>query len=120
MLGRGCGVFVAARLGGFYMLRCINLGRLLRLDPAVIFSVMCACAWVNAVCPNDVHDFQVKKKQRFDEAQILDWFWQICMAVRYCHKKRVFQRDLKTQNIFLSSDGVVKLGQHFPSVSKYA
>ena len=30
--------------------------------------------------------------------------------MKYCHSRRVFHRDIKTQNIFLTSDGVVKLG----------
>ena len=42
--------------------------------------------------------------------QVLDWFLQICLAVKYCHSKRLLHRDIKTQNIFLTSTGVVKLG----------
>eukprot|EP00668_Euglena_longa_P011733 GGOE01014148.1.p1 GENE.GGOE01014148.1~~GGOE01014148.1.p1 ORF type:complete len:403 (+),score=123.27 GGOE01014148.1:91-1299(+) len=53
---------------------------------------------------------KVKQRRMFSEEQIVDWLLQICLAVRFCHSKRVFHRDIKTQNIFLTADGVVKLG----------
>eukprot|EP00906_Rhabdomonas_costata_P011773 RCo016753 len=50
------------------------------------------------------------KGKHFSEEQILDWFIQICLAVEYCHQKRVLHRDIKSQNIFLTDEGVVKVG----------
>eukprot|EP01063_Lacrimia_lanifica_P008880 TRINITY_DN1595_c0_g6_i1.p1 TRINITY_DN1595_c0_g6~~TRINITY_DN1595_c0_g6_i1.p1 ORF type:complete len:952 (+),score=413.99 TRINITY_DN1595_c0_g6_i1:166-3021(+) len=47
------------------------------------------------------------------EDQILHIFVQLCLAVKYLHDKHILHRDLKTQNIFLSShkqQPVVKLG----------
>eukprot|EP00967_Tisochrysis_lutea_P155415 scaffold310993_cov32-Tisochrysis_lutea.AAC.5 len=35
-------------------------------------------------------------------AQVLDWFVQMVMALRYVHSKRILHRDLKTQNIFIA------------------
>uniref|UniRef100_A0A914W2G2 non-specific serine/threonine protein kinase n=1 Tax=Plectus sambesii TaxID=2011161 RepID=A0A914W2G2_9BILA len=46
----------------------------------------------------------------FPEAQIWDWFMQICLAVRYLHNRHILHRDLKLQNIFLTSDGLIKVG----------
>lgn len=44
------------------------------------------------------------------EAQIWDWFMQICLAVRYLHERHVLHRDLKSQNIFLTANRHVKVG----------
>ena len=44
------------------------------------------------------------------ENQILDWFIQICLALKYVHDKKILHRDLKTQNIFLTSQGQIKIG----------
>lgn len=45
-----------------------------------------------------------------NENQILDWFTQIVLAMHYVHKHRILHRDLKTQNVFLTKDNRVKLG----------
>ncbi|KAF8781780.1 Serine/threonine-protein kinase Nek1 like protein [Argiope bruennichi] len=46
----------------------------------------------------------------FNEDQILDWFVQICLAVKHVHDRRILHRDIKTQNIFLTKSGIAKLG----------
>jgi NIMA (never in mitosis gene a)-related kinase len=35
--------------------------------------------------------------QFFPEEQILDWFIQLCLALRYIHQRRIIHRDLKCQ-----------------------
>eukprot|EP00750_Incisomonas_marina_P000121 INCI10136.2.p1 GENE.INCI10136.2~~INCI10136.2.p1 ORF type:complete len:613 (-),score=140.26 INCI10136.2:3104-4942(-) len=46
----------------------------------------------------------------FDEMTILSWFVQILMGLREVHEARILHRDLKTQNVFLTRNNVVKLG----------
>lgn len=43
-----------------------------------------------------------KKHTSIAEAQVLRWFTQMCLALKYMHEKKVLHRDLKTQNVFLS------------------
>ena len=65
---------------------------------------------------------QVRKARerdaRFDERVIWKYFVQICAAIEHMHTNRVMHRDLKPANIFLTLQGVVKvgdlgLGRHF-------
>ena len=35
---------------------------------------------------------------------------QICFALKHIHDKKIIDRDLKSQNIFLTKKGLVKLG----------
>ncbi|KAM5179684.1 serine/threonine-protein kinase Nek5-like isoform 2-T3 [Mantella aurantiaca] len=53
-------------------------------------------------------------KQRgilFDEDQILSWFVQISLGLKHIHDRKVLHRDIKAQNIFLTSNGTMaKLG----------
>ncbi|XP_035180301.1 serine/threonine-protein kinase Nek1 isoform X4 [Oxyura jamaicensis] len=46
----------------------------------------------------------------FSEDQILDWFVQICLALKHIHDRKILHRDIKSQNIFLTKDGTVQLG----------
>lgn len=46
----------------------------------------------------------------FPISQVLDWFVQMAMAIKYLHEQRVLHRDLKTSNVFLTTENVVKLG----------
>ena len=53
---------------------------------------------------------QQKPPKYFKEKTILDWFTQICLAIKHIHDRKILHRDLKSQNIFLTQQGIVKLG----------
>ena len=44
------------------------------------------------------------------QSQVRNWFVQICFALQYLHKKNILHRDIKTQNIFISANKLLKLG----------
>ena len=50
------------------------------------------------------------KKEFIPESTILDYFTQICLSIKHIHDKHIIHRDLKSQNIFLTKGGLVKLG----------
>mmetsp|Transcript_51227 Transcript_51227/g.166024 ORF Transcript_51227/g.166024 Transcript_51227/m.166024 type:complete len:824 (+) Transcript_51227:178-2649(+) len=51
-----------------------------------------------------------KEAQPFEERQIMFFFVQICLALQHIHAQHVLHRDLKPLNIFLTRQGIVKLG----------
>ncbi len=51
-----------------------------------------------------------QKGKYFSEDLILDWFTQLCLALDHVHKNHVLHRDIKSQNIFLTSKNIIKLG----------
>lgn len=51
-----------------------------------------------------------RKGRLFPENVVLDWFVQVCLAIKHVHDRKVLHRDLKSQNVFLSKTGMVKLG----------
>ena len=53
---------------------------------------------------------QKKEKKYFKESQILDWFIQISLALHHMHKKHILHRDIKSQNVFLMKNDLIKLG----------
>jgi len=48
--------------------------------------------------------------ERVDLTQGLDWFTQLLLALNYVHSYRVLHRDVSLKNVFLSAEGLVKLG----------
>ena len=44
------------------------------------------------------------------EDTVLNWFTQICLAIKHCHDRKILHRDLKAGNVFLMKNGIVKLG----------
>lgn len=51
-----------------------------------------------------------QKGRSFSEAQILDWFTQICLGMKHIHDRKIIHRDLKGQNVFLTTKGIVQIG----------
>ena len=47
---------------------------------------------------------------RWSEEEIMRIFVQICLALKHVHDTNILHRDLKSQNIFLTSKGIIKLG----------
>jgi len=73
----------------------------------------CLCIVMDYADGGDLYAKITKQKQLgsgFSEEQILDWFVQICLAIKHIHERHILHRDLKTQNIFLTSTGHVKIG----------
>lgn len=48
--------------------------------------------------------------RRLDEITVWGYFTQICDALLHMHGKRIIHRDVKPANVFVSRDGIVKLG----------
>ena len=46
----------------------------------------------------------------FEEKRILNWLFQVCLALIYLQKNDVIHRDIKPSNIFLMADDTIKLG----------
>lgn len=59
----------------------------------------------------DLSSLIEKRKMRyFPESDVLSWFIQISLALQYMHDEHILHRDLKTQNIFLTKNNMIKLG----------
>ena len=46
----------------------------------------------------------------FKEKRILNWLFQVCLALIYLQKNEIIHRDIKPSNIFLMVDDTIKLG----------
>ena len=53
---------------------------------------------------------KLKKKRYFEENIIWVYLIQILEGLHYLHEKKIIHRDLKSANIFLMKDNIVKIG----------
>lgn len=40
----------------------------------------------------------------------MNYFTQMCLAMKHCHDRKIMHRDLKPDNIFITRKDIVKLG----------
>ena len=52
----------------------------------------------------------INNREIIPELKIINWFIEICEAIKYIHNKNILHRDLKELNIFLTSNNNIKLG----------
>lgn len=50
------------------------------------------------------------KNEKIPAEKIFDFLTQICEALAYLHKKNIIHRDIKSQNIFITKDNVIRIG----------
>lgn len=55
-------------------------------------------------------NFCIEKNEQFPEVLIAYWSLQMLMALEFLHENKIMHRDIKAKNIFLTSKGVIKLG----------
>jgi len=51
----------------------------------------------------------VRKRKKLSENVAKYFFTQIIDALNYCHKKHIVHRDVKLDNVLLTTDGQIKL-----------
>nr|AKN21711.1 NEK8-2 [Schmidtea mediterranea] len=54
--------------------------------------------------------FLSNQEKPLEEKKILEMFFQIVSAIHYIHEHKILHRDLKTVNIFLTKEEIIKIG----------
>jgi len=93
------------------ILECLNHPNIIRFREVYKTKKGKLCIVMDFADGGDLHSkIKDAKGSYFPENQILDWFVQFCLALKHVHDRKILHRDLKSQNIFLNKNGIVKLG----------
>ena len=58
----------------------------------------------------DLRTFIRSRQSLLNERVVLMLLMQMAVSISYCHRRNIMHRDLKPENIFISSAGILKLG----------
>lgn len=61
--------------------------------------------------PTDLFAYLKSKRTPLDEVQTSFWFFQICSGIKYLHSLHYAHRDLKCENILISANMNIKIGE---------
>jgi len=50
------------------------------------------------------------RRETFDEPQVLRWLTQIALGLKHLHQRQIIHRDMKPQNIFLTKNDDLRIG----------
>ena len=60
------------------------------------------------------HNQQYGDRRNIPEFTVKSLLWQLLNGVSYLHANWILHRDLKPDNVLVTSDGVVKIGTDSP------
>ncbi|KAK8841739.1 hypothetical protein M9Y10_026686 [Tritrichomonas musculus] len=92
------------------VLQSLNHNHITKLYDKFLYKG-CLCMVMEYANKGDLGKHIINRGENlFSEEEILYIFVQIVLALKYIHDRNIIHRDIKPQNIFISSDNYVKIG----------
>lgn len=89
---------------------CAGLCLLSTSPPMLMLSPCTPCTCCPHAMPHSLIQRHAKAKTYMSEEQLLGYFVQLVAALAHVHAIGILHRDIKTNNVFLTGQGLLKLG----------
>ncbi|GAB4831685.1 hypothetical protein Ancab_005698 [Ancistrocladus abbreviatus] len=91
------------------ILRRLDHPNIIKLHGLITSRLSCSIYLVFDYMEHDLAGLISCPEVKFTESQIKCFMQQLLYGLDYCHRRGVMHRDIKTSNILLNNDGVLKL-----------
>ncbi|KAK1432892.1 hypothetical protein QVD17_09794 [Tagetes erecta] len=92
------------------ILRTLNHPNIMKLEGLITSKLSCNIYFVFEYMEHDLSGLLSCPDIKFDDSQIKCYMRQLLKGVEHCHSLGVLHRDIKTANILVNSEGILKIG----------
>ncbi|XP_059670388.1 protein IMPAIRED IN BABA-INDUCED STERILITY 1-like [Cornus florida] len=92
------------------ILRRLDHPNVMKLEGLITSRLSCSIYFVFEYMEHDLSGLSSSPDIKFSDAQIKCYMRQLLSGVEHCHSRGVIHRDIKTSNILVNNEGILKLG----------
>ncbi|KAK4490720.1 hypothetical protein RD792_001421, partial [Penstemon davidsonii] len=92
------------------ILRKLNHPNVMKLEGIITSQLSCSLYLVFEYMEHDLAGLLSCPDIKFTDSQIKCYMQQLLSGVEHCHSRGVMHRDLKTSNILVNNEGILKIG----------
>ncbi|GER31301.1 protein kinase superfamily protein [Striga asiatica] len=92
------------------ILRKLDHPNIMKLEGIITSRVSCYIYLVFEYMEHDLAGMLSCPEIKFTESQIKCYMRQLLSGIEHCHKRGILHRDIKTSNILINNEGILKIG----------
>ncbi|KAJ0754378.1 putative protein-serine/threonine kinase CMGC-CDK-CRK7-CDK9 family [Helianthus annuus] len=92
------------------ILRTLNHPNIMKLEGLITSTLSCKIYFVFEYMEHDLSGLLSCPDIKFSESQIKCYMKQLLNGIEHCHSLGVLHRDIKTANILVNNEGILKIG----------
>lgn len=91
------------------ILRRLDHPNVMKLEGIITSKLSCSIYLVFEYMEHDLNGLLSSPDVKFTDSQIKCYMWQLLKGMEHCHSRGVLHRDIKSSNILVNNEGVLKI-----------